>query len=264
MEEKINATLFLEHLASRNGILIEDYKIAPIVIGSWDHNLIRSIAEQYKLEKLANWPKTSEVYNWTIDNQDITFVTLPVGAPSAVSTLEQLIALGAKIFIGIGFAGSLNPNIQVGSIVIANNCIREEGTSYHYIKDNSESYPSKRLLSQLEKAFRNDNVETITGGIWTTDAIYRELKSKIRDYGDRDILGVEMETSALYVVGKFRGIEVCNVLAISDELWTEQWNPQFGSEKLKNTVETIRKVLFNNINLFTELIESSDDEEVTA
>lgn len=265
MEEKINAKLFLEHLASRQGISIDDYKIAPVVIGSWDHNLIKSIAEDLQLEPLPNWTKNSIVYNWTTDGQDITFVTLPVGAPSAVSTLEQLIELGAKVFIGIGFAGSLQPNVPVGSIVIADNCIREEGTSYHYVKDNSESYPSKRLLSQLEKAFRNDGVEAVTGGIWTTDAIYRELKSKVVDYGRRGILGVEMETSALYVVGKYRGIEVCNVLAISDELWTEEWNPKFGSELLKNTVSTIRKVLFNNLDLLAELIESNDEEdEITA
>lgn len=62
-----------------------------------------------------------------------------------------------------------------------------------------------------------------------------------------------METSALYVVGKYRGIDVCNILAISDELWTD-WNPQFGSEKLQNTIQTIKNVLLNNLELFTELV----------
>lgn len=264
MEEKINAKLFLEHLASRNGISIEDYKIAPIVIGSWDHNLIESIAEELQLEPLPNWTKNSIVYNWKNNGKDISFVKLPVGAPSAVSTLEQLIALGAKVFIGIGFAGSLQPKVPVGSIVIANNCIREEGTSYHYVRDNSQSYPGKKLLKQLQKAFKNDRIKAVTGGIWTTDAIYRELNCKVTDYADMGIVGVEMETSALYVVGNYRGIEVCNILAISDELWTEEWNPQFGTEILKNSVETIKRVLFNNFDLLSDLIDDAQDKEVTA
>ncbi|AGK98888.1 nucleoside phosphorylase [Clostridium pasteurianum] len=263
MEERINAEMFLEHLASRQGVTINDYKIAPVVIGSWDHNLIKNIAEDFELEPLPNWTKNSTVYNWKTNEQDITFITLPVGAPSAVSTLEQLIARGAKVFIGIGFAGSLQPSVPVGSIVIANNCIREEGTSYHYIKDDSEGLPSERLLDRLQKAFDNEGIASITGGIWTTDAIYRELKSKVEDYGERGILGVEMETSALYVVGKYRGIDVCNVLAISDELWSD-WNPQFGSEKLNNTIETVKKGLLNNINLFAELADKLEDEGATA
>jgi uridine phosphorylase len=263
MEERINAKLFLEHLASRQGVTIDDYRIAPVVIGSWDHNLIKTIAEEFQLEALPNWTKNSIVYNWTTAGQDITFVSLPVGAPSAVNTLEQLIARGAKIFIGVGFAGSLQPSVPVGSIVIANNCIREEGTSYHYVKDDFDGLPSKRLLEQLQKAFDNEGIDSITGGIWTTDAIYRELKSKVEDYGEKGIIGVEMETSALYVVGKFRGIDVCNVLAISDELWSD-WNPQFGSEKLINTIQTIKKGLLNNINLFTELADKLKNEDATA
>lgn len=57
MEEKINAALFLEHLALRQGISIDHYKIAPIVIGSWDGNLIKTIAEEFQLEPMANWTK---------------------------------------------------------------------------------------------------------------------------------------------------------------------------------------------------------------
>ena len=263
MEEIINAKMFLEHLAFRQGGRIEDYKISPVVIGSWDHNLIKNIAEELDLEPLPNWTRTSTVYNWRNDEQDVTFITLPVGAPSAVSTLEQLIACGAKVFIGVGFAGSLQPSIPVGSIVIAKNCIREEGTSFHYRKDNTDGLPSERLLSELQKAFDNEGVDSTTGTIWTTDAIYRELKNKIEDYRKKGVVGVEMETSALYVVGKFREIHVCNVLAISDELWTD-WNPQFGSEKLINTVDIIKKVLLNNLDLFAELANKSEKIDVIA
>ncbi|MBV4420454.1 hypothetical protein KM800_14175 [Clostridium tyrobutyricum] len=55
------------------------------------------------------WTNNSEICNYKNNGIQVTFVKLPVGAPSAVSTLEQLIACGAKIFIGIGLAGSLQP-----------------------------------------------------------------------------------------------------------------------------------------------------------
>lgn len=41
-----------------------------------------------------------------------------------------------------------------------------------------------------------------------------------------------METSAMYALGQFRDMEVCNLLIVSDELWKD-WNPAFGSDELR-------------------------------
>lgn len=263
MEERINPSLFLKHVASTQGVSIENFDISPVVIGSWDHNLIKTIAEELDLEPQPHWTRNSTIYKWKTEKLEVTFITLPVGAPSAVTTLEQLIACGAKIFIGIGFAGSLQPNLPVGSIVIADKCIREEGTSYHYQKDNLKSSPSIELLLELQNAFEREGVNAVTGEIWTTDAIFRELKSKIIDYGKRGVLGVEMETSAMYAVGKYRDIHICNILAISDELWSD-WNPQFGSEILISSVQTIKRVLLNNLEVIITSLEDKDNKSLKA
>jgi purine-nucleoside phosphorylase len=37
------------------------------------------------------------------------------------------------------------------------------------------------------------------------------------------ILGIDMETSAMYRVAQHRGVSICNILVVSDELWTD-WN----------------------------------------
>jgi hypothetical protein len=40
-----------------------------------------------------------------------------------------------------------------------------------------------------------------------------------------------METSAMYALGRFRGVRVCNLLVISDELW-QAWRPAFRTPEL--------------------------------
>ncbi len=77
------------------------------------------------------------------------------------------------------------------------------------------------------------------GGIWTTDALFRETEDKVEKYAKRGILGVEMESSALMTVGAFRGVELAVALAVSDELYGKKWNAGFGSEKLKKTEEAL-------------------------
>ena len=56
-----------------------------------------------------------------------------IGAPAACVVLEGLIAFGVKRFVSVGFAGSLQPDLRIGDIVVCDKAIRDEGTSYHYL-----------------------------------------------------------------------------------------------------------------------------------
>jgi purine-nucleoside phosphorylase len=51
-----------------------------------------------------------------------------------------------------------------------------------------------------------------------------------------------METSAMYALGQFRGVEICNLLVVSDELWKE-WNPAFFSQELQKAIEGAERVV---------------------
>lgn len=247
MEEKISPLMLLSHMLSVSNQTVESLKIGAIVIGSWNYELIKNMAEETGAEPIAFWPNRNKAYNWKVNGHNITLIELPVGAPSAVSTTEMLIACGAKAIIGIGMTGSLQPHIRIGDIVLPLGCLREEGTSYHYIEDDSRILPGTKLSELLDEFLDKEGIKYEKGNIWTTDAIFRELNSKVEQYGKQGILSVEMETSAMYAVGKFRGVEICNLLAVSDELFGE-WNPQLvGSVRLKASLEKIKELLYKNI-----------------
>jgi purine-nucleoside phosphorylase len=53
-----------------------------------------------------------------------------------------------------------------------------------------------------------------------------------------------METSAMYALGQFRKVEVCNLLVVSDELWKE-WNPAFFSSELQKAMEGGERIIQN-------------------
>ena len=60
-------------------------------------------------------------------------IASPMGAPMAVMLLEQLIALGARRLLYLGFCGALVPSYRIGDLFLPVQAIREEGTSYHYL-----------------------------------------------------------------------------------------------------------------------------------
>jgi len=167
------------------------------------------------------------------------------GAPASVFALELAIASGGKRFLVVGEAGAIKTGINIGDVILPTWALREEGTSYHYMPPDYIPKPSERLFNALKKEVKRqtgkENINVFEGGIWTTDASFRETEDKVREYSKRGILGVEMESSALMSVAKFRDVNLTVALAVSDELYRERWNPGFDSKSLRKTEEILIK-----------------------
>jgi len=94
----------------------------------------------------------------------------------------------------------------------------------------------------IQESCQAEGVKVVPGPLWTTDAPYRELVSKIEAYRRQGVVGVDMETSAMYALGRVRGVAVCNLLVVSDELWHE-WRPAFGSPELREATQRAQRVI---------------------
>lgn len=169
--------------------------------------------KKHKLYSLLN------IYTY----KDIGFVRMTgIGAPNAVAVFEELIALGGKKFINIGTAGGLNHE----GVFLCEKAIRDEGTSYHYIPHGEEVFPDKKLTENLEKCIEKQEIDFFRGTTWTIDAPYRETKAEIKHYIDQGVSTVEMESSALFAVAKFRKVEIASAFVVSD-LLGKKWKPKF-------------------------------------
>jgi uridine phosphorylase len=248
MSERFTAEMAVGFQTSRHGVSLDKVGIAPLVVGSWSTETIKSLAETVGAEQSSDWwwgPRFP-LYNGQIGNRRVSFVSLPLGAPATVLVMEELIACGVRAFIGLGSAGSIQPEAPVGTCFIPTSCIRDEGTSPHYLASEDGLRPAQRLVRALERARVKKGVVAYTGPIWTTDAPYREMVTTIENYRLRDVLGVDMETSAMYALGTYRNIEVCNFLVVSDELWRD-WRPAFGLPEFKEAMKRAEEVVIETI-----------------
>lgn len=149
------------------------------------------------------------------------------GAPAAVITLELLIASGVRKFLVYGGAGSITHKLRIGDVLIPTWGVREEGTSYHYVPEGHVPKPSQHLTRRLREAMFSTlalrGSKVLEGGVWSTDAIFRETEDKVRKYADEGVLGVDMESTALMTVAEYRGAELAIALVITDELTPPGW-----------------------------------------
>ncbi|MCE4627128.1 MAG: hypothetical protein F7B78_05730 [Desulfurococcales archaeon] len=73
----------------------------------------------------------------------------------------------------------------------------------------------------------------LRGGIWSTDAIFRETIDKVEKYSSMGVYVVDMEMTALFAVAHYRKVKLTGVIAVSDELFTGEWKTGFEDNRLK-------------------------------
>lgn len=150
-----------------------------------------------------------------------------VGGPVTGIYFEELIAWGVKNCLSIGTAGCLQEKLDLGSLVVVDRAIRDEGTSSHYIPHSKYASPSKTLTNKLEKVLKKLKLKYTVGTTWTIDAPYRETKAEVKKYKKEGVLTVEMEAAALFAIAKCRKVNVASIITVSDHLCELEWKPNF-------------------------------------
>ncbi len=168
-----------------------------------------------------------------------------IGAPHAVMGLEKLIALGVRKIWALGWCGALQPDLNIGDLVIPVQAISEEGTSKHYPIAGTAPTADPGLNRILGDAIVRSGREFTVGNIWTTDAIYRETPEKVNRFKELGVLGVDMEISALLTVAAYRSAALSALLVVSDELSDLKWKPGFSNPRLKENTQMAGDLLLN-------------------
>lgn len=161
-----------------------------------------------------------------------------IGAPGTAVLVEELIKLGARSMIRIGNSGGLDPQLELGDLVISSGCVRDDGTSKTYVIPEYPAVASWEIVAALNDAAASQNVRAITGVTWSLDAFYARnavagpndsmqsmsvggywpshLEPRIRDMRAAGILNCEMEAGVLLTLAGLFGIRAGAICVVSD------------------------------------------------
>ncbi len=135
--------------------------------------------------------------------EKICLCQAPVGAAPATQFMDWLIGYGVREIITGGSCGALS-DFEENMFLIPYKALRDEGTSYHYMKPSRfvEINPSaKKAIEKTLIEHKLDYKEIIT---WSTDGFYRETKEKVLYRKQEGCEAVEMECSALAACAALR------------------------------------------------------------
>lgn len=223
----------ITHALSLHGRTLEESRLPEILLATFHTSIYRDLAQETGAEQAPQTPPSvMAVALGKIGDTPVAVRKLGVGAPAAIATLEELIALGVRDILVVGTGGSLQETLPIGSVILPTGAIREEGVSFHYVPAGVELGPDPTLAQALAEEVVALGGVGAFGPVWTTDAPYREMRSKVQAYGAMGVLAVEMEASALFALARFRDVRLALILTVSDELFHE-WRPGFHTAELR-------------------------------
>lgn len=203
----------------KNNILpllkIDEKFINEKVIVCGDPARAAKIAARLESAEELSCNREYRLFNGKKNDVELTIVSHRVGAAGAAVCFEELIKGGAREIIRVGTAGSLRKDIIDGDIVIASGAVREEGLTEQLIDLPYPAIASSKLVNRLVSSGEETGIKTCTGIILTIGAFYPELNGLPNNYYSKaNVLAVEMEASALFIIASLHGVEAAAIFAI--------------------------------------------------
>ncbi len=100
-----------------------------------------------------------------VDGTDCGIVARTIGGPYAVLVAEQLRASGAEVVLGLTSAGRVAGSLPLPSIVVVQEAIRDEGTSYHYLPPSDSVDANDGLVARLADEIGHLGLPTFRGRV---------------------------------------------------------------------------------------------------
>ena len=158
------------------------------------------------------------IYEFTTDEGVVAVVHPGVGAPLAAGFVEEIASLGVTTLVACGGAGTLLDDLAVGHVMVVASALRDEGTSFHYAAPSRIIDADPLGVRILREVLAEHQVPHFVGRTWTTDAFFRETRSRVTRRIAENCSMVDMESSAFIAVARYRGLRFAQILYAGDSL----------------------------------------------
>src|SRR5438046_7450523 len=72
-------------------------------------------------------------YTGEFEGRPVSVQATGMGCPSAAIVLEELVQLGVKRFLRVGTCGGLQPDLELGELLVAVSAVASDSTAHHLV-----------------------------------------------------------------------------------------------------------------------------------
>lgn len=210
-------------MAKHLHIMASEGSIAETVLLPGDPLRAKFIAETY-LENPVCYNNVRGMYGYTgtYKGKKISVQGTGMGLPSHSIYVNELIRFyGAKRLIRIGSAGSINDNVNVRDIVLAQSASTNSGiNNRRFLGMDYAPTANFDLLLEAYNKGKEKGLNIKVGNILSSDLFYDDTNvGGLNLWAEYGCLAVEMESAELYTLAAKYGVEALSILTISDHVF---------------------------------------------
>ena len=229
--------------------------VAKYVLLPGDPKRVERIASFFdEAHKVAEY-RGFVTYSGKVDGISISACSTGIGCPSAAIVVEELVKIGAETFIRVGTTGALQPDIEIGDIVIGTAAVRADGTTRSYLPVEYPAVASLEVVSALLQASRRMNKKVHLGIVLTSDAFYSENTDATWRFSKANVLSIEMECSTIFALTGLKGLRSGAIMAVDGNLLKGIKKDEFElGERTGELDERVQKAIENEIKIAIEAV----------
>jgi uridine phosphorylase len=196
--------------------------IAPSVVVCGDPARADKTAASLSGATLISERREYRAHQGTFEDLPVLVCSHGVGAPGAAIAFEELIVAGARRIVRIGTCGALQAGIRPGHLIIATAAVQNTGYGRETVPAGYPAVADLDLTLALRQAATQQQLAWRSGLVVSRDNFYQGVAvADAPDYavlGQAQVLAVEMECAALFIVGTLRQVPMAAILAVDGNL----------------------------------------------
>ncbi|WP_049997502.1 nucleoside phosphorylase [Halococcus sediminicola] len=203
--------------------------VADTVLLPGDPERIEKITNQWSNSEVVAEHREFRTATGEYEETPISTTSTGIGSPSAAIAVEELARVGVETFLRVGSCGAIQPEMDVGDLVITSGAVRQEGTSGEYVREDFPASADDRVVAALVAAAEQLGHDYHVGVTASTDSFYAGQgrpgfegfeaagsEAQFEELREAGVLNFEMEASAILSLANLYGLRagaVCTVYA---------------------------------------------------
>ncbi|MDQ3823007.1 MAG: DeoD-type purine-nucleoside phosphorylase [Actinomycetota bacterium] len=181
-------------------------------------------------------------YTGEYEGRPVSVQSTGMGCPSAAIVIEELVQLGVKRLIRVGTCGGLQPDLELGDLIVALTAVPADATARNYIKGEPHCPTADwELVHGAVHHAKELGQPMRVGPIVSSDVFYNPDDGQYGRWSDRGILAVEMEAAILFTLGALKKVQTGCLLTVSDVVVEGEFE-RITDEELRAAVDRMTRV----------------------
>ena len=186
-------------------------------------------------------------YTGTFNGKPVSVQSTGMGCPSAAIVIEELIQLGVKRLLRVGTCGGLQPDLELGDLIVALSAVPADGTARHYVGGEPHAPTADfELVHAAVHSAKELGKRVRVGPIVSSDVFYDPDTGRAQRWSDRGILAVEMEAAVLFTVGALRKVQAGCLLTVSDVIVEGEFK-RITDDELRAAVDQMTELALGTV-----------------